>query len=140
MESGDLATCTTFGRAIHAGSAMPSLVAERHVGEEPFAVLLGDDLIDPRDPLLVPMIDVQRRYGGSVVALIEVDPAAVSMYGCAAIEPTDDEDVVTVTDLVEKPDRADAPSNLAIIGRYVLAPEVFRRCIAPSPVVAARSS
>jgi len=71
------------------------------------------------------MIDVQRRYGGSVVALIEVDPALVSMYGCAAIEPTDDADVVTVTDLVEKPDREDAPSNLAIIGRYVLAPEIF---------------
>jgi UTP--glucose-1-phosphate uridylyltransferase len=101
------------------------LVAEQHVGDQPFAVLLGDDLIDPRDPLLVPMIDVQCKYGGSVVALIEVDPALVSMYGCAAIESTEDADVVTVTDLVEKPDRDDAPSNLAIIGRYVLAPEIF---------------
>jgi UTP--glucose-1-phosphate uridylyltransferase len=101
------------------------LMAEQHVGGQPFAVLLGDDLIDPRDPLLVPMIDVQRRHGGSVVALIEVDPALVSMYGCAAIEPTHDENVVTVTDLIEKPEPADAPSNLAVIGRYVLAPEIF---------------
>ncbi|NED94644.1 UTP--glucose-1-phosphate uridylyltransferase GalU [Phytoactinopolyspora alkaliphila] len=97
-----------------------------HVGDEPFAVMLGDDLIDPRDRLLSQMLDVQQRYGGSVIALIEVDPAQVNLYGCAAVEPTDDDDdVVAVTDLVEKPDPADAPSNLAIIGRYVLHPAVF---------------
>jgi len=101
--------------------------AKRHVGHEPFAVLLGDDLIDPRDPLLTPMIDVQKRYGGSVIALIEVDPSQIHLYGCAAVEKVDGEpdDVVRVTDLIEKPDPAEAPSNLAIIGRYVLAPEVF---------------
>jgi UTP--glucose-1-phosphate uridylyltransferase len=101
------------------------LVAAPHVGSEPFAVLLGDDLIDERDPLLPLMIDVQRRRGGSVIALIEVDPAQVHLYGCAAVQPTDEDGVVRVTDLVEKPDTEDAPSNLAIIGRYVLAPEVF---------------
>ncbi|MEQ7125644.1 UTP--glucose-1-phosphate uridylyltransferase GalU [Actinopolymorpha sp. B11F2] len=101
------------------------LCAAQHVGNAPFAVLLGDDLIDERDPLLSTMIDVQKAKGGSVVALIEVDPAHVHLYGCAAVEPTDQPDVVRVTDLVEKPDAADAPSNLAIIGRYVLAPEVF---------------
>ncbi|HEY8455772.1 MAG TPA: UTP--glucose-1-phosphate uridylyltransferase GalU [Actinopolymorphaceae bacterium] len=101
------------------------LCAAQHVGNAPFAVLLGDDLIDHRDPLLPRMIDVQREKGGSVVALIEVDPAQVHLYGCAAVEPTDEPDVVRVTDLVEKPDAADAPSNLAIIGRYVLSPEVF---------------
>jgi len=101
--------------------------AKPHVGHEPFAVLLGDDLIDPRDPLLTPMIDVQKRYGGSVIALIEVDPSQIHLYGCAAVEKVDGEpdDVVRVTDLIEKPDPAEAPSNLAIIGRYVLAPEVF---------------
>jgi UTP--glucose-1-phosphate uridylyltransferase len=124
-ESSDLANVFYVRQGDPRGLGHAVLVAERHVGAHPFAVLLGDDLIDPRDPLLVPMIDVQRRCGGSVVALIEVDPALVSMYGCAAIEPTDDADVVTVTDLVEKPDREDAPSNLAIIGRYVLAPEIF---------------
>ncbi|MGW5363907.1 UTP--glucose-1-phosphate uridylyltransferase GalU [Actinopolymorpha pittospori] len=101
------------------------LCAAPHVGAAPFAVLLGDDLIDERDPLLPTMIEVQKARGGSVVALIEVDPAQVHLYGCAAVEATDQTDVVRITDLVEKPDAADAPSNLAIIGRYVLAPEVF---------------
>ncbi len=101
------------------------LCAAPHVGHSPFAVLLGDDLIDERDPLLPTMIDVQREKGGSVVALIEVEPSQAHLYGCAAVEATDREDVVRITDLVEKPDPSEAPSNLAIIGRYVLAPEVF---------------
>src|SRR5690625_3445929 len=101
------------------------LCAAYHVGDHPFAVMLGDDLIDPRDPLLPRMLEVQRSYGGSGVALIEVDPSQVHMYGCAAVEATDESDVVRVTGLVEKPDPADAPSNLAIIGRYVLDPAVF---------------
>ncbi len=101
------------------------LCAAHHVGDEAFAVLLGDDLIDPRDPLLTRMIEVQQRLGGSVVALIEVEPAQINLYGCAAAEPTDEPDVVRLSDLVEKPDPEDAPSNLAIIGRYVLHPAVF---------------
>ena len=100
------------------------LCASRHVGDEPFAVLLGDDLIDARDPLLPRMIDVQQRLGGSVIALIEVEPSQIQLYGCAAIEKTDDDDVVRVTDLVEKP-KSGAPSNFAVIGRYVISPEVF---------------
>jgi UTP--glucose-1-phosphate uridylyltransferase len=100
------------------------LCAAAHVGAEPFAVLLGDDLIDPRDPLLVPMVDVQRERGGSVVALMEVPRDQVSMYGCAAVESAEG-DVLRVTGLVEKPDPAEAPSNLAVIGRYVLSPSVF---------------
>ena len=99
------------------------LVAEGHVGFEPFAVLLGDDLVDPRDPLLELMIEVQEREGGSVVALMEVPREQVSMYGCAAVDG--DGDVVRITGLVEKPPVEEAPSNLAIIGRYVLSPTVF---------------
>jgi UTP--glucose-1-phosphate uridylyltransferase len=99
------------------------LAAAGHVGDEPFAVLLGDDLIDPRDPLLEQMIKVQEREGGSVVALMEVPADQVSLYGCAAVEGTGD--VVTITGLVEKPAAGEAPSNLAIIGRYVLSPAVF---------------
>src|SRR5215207_948612 len=86
-ESSELANMHYVRQGDPRGLGHAVLVAEQHVGKQPFAVLLGDDLIDPRDPLLVPMIDVQRRYGGSVVALIEVDPAMVSMYGCAAVEP-----------------------------------------------------
>ena len=101
------------------------LCAAEHVGDVPFAVLLGDDLIDQRDPLLRRMIEVRRRFGGSVIALMEVEPDQVSLYGCAAIKPTDTDDVVEVTDLVEKPAPADAPSNWIIIGRYVCDPAVF---------------
>ncbi|MYV97372.1 UTP--glucose-1-phosphate uridylyltransferase GalU [Streptomyces sp. SID3343] len=100
--------------------------ARPHVGDEPFAVLLGDDLIDPRDQLLETMLRVRRERGGSVVALIEVEPAQIHQYGCAAVEPVGDEPgVVRVTDLVEKPERSNAPSNYAVIGRYVLDPAVF---------------
>lgn len=101
------------------------LCAADHVGDEPFAVLLGDDLIDPRDPLLTPMLEVQRRHGGCVIALLEVEPDQVSLYGCAAVRPTAAAEVVKVTDLVEKPLVAEAPSRLALIGRYVLDPAVF---------------
>lgn len=101
------------------------LCARQHVGDDPFAVLLGDDLIDERDRLLDTMIEVQARTGGSVVALIEVDPAQISAYGCAAVTPIPGEDYVKVDGLVEKPAPGDAPSNLAVIGRYVLHPAVF---------------
>ncbi len=101
------------------------LCGAQHVGDSPFAVLLGDDLIDERDPLLVRMIAVQRRTRASVVALMEVPREQVHLYGCAAIQETGEEDVVRITGMVEKPDPADAPSNLAVIGRYVLHPRVF---------------
>src|SRR6266705_1621229 len=94
-------------------------------GDEPFAVLLGDDFIHPDDPLLRRMIEVRDQFGGSVVALMQVDSDQVSQYGCAAIELTETKDVVTLTDLVEKPAPADAPSNWIIIGRYVCDPAVF---------------
>jgi UTP--glucose-1-phosphate uridylyltransferase len=100
------------------------LAAAQHVGNEPFAVLLGDDLIDERDPLLEPMIALQKREGGSVVALLEVPKDAISLYGCAAVDEVDG-DVVRITGLVEKPSVEQAPSNLAVIGRYVLSPTVF---------------
>lgn len=99
------------------------LAAKHHVGREPFAVLLGDDLIDARDPLLTTMLEVRERCGGSVVALMRVPADQISLYGCAAVRG--DGDVVDITDLVEKPAVADAPSDLAIIGRYILDPAVF---------------
>ncbi|TFD32666.1 UTP--glucose-1-phosphate uridylyltransferase GalU, partial [Cryobacterium cryoconiti] len=101
------------------------LRARMHVGNQPFAVLLGDDLIDVRDELLTRMLAEQGKRNASIVALLEVDPSQIHLYGAAAVEATDDPDVVRVTGLVEKPSTEDAPSNLAIIGRYVLRPEVF---------------
>ena len=106
-----------LGHAVHR--------ARMHVGNEPFAVLLGDDLIDARDPLLQRMLDEQVARDASLVALLEVDPDQIHLYGAAAVEPTDDPDVVRITGLVEKPAREAAPSNYAVIGRYVLKPEVF---------------
>ncbi|MBC9719527.1 UTP--glucose-1-phosphate uridylyltransferase GalU [Streptomyces sp. TRM66268-LWL] len=101
------------------------LCAEQHVANQPFAVLLGDDLIDPRDQLLRRMVEVQEQKGGSVIALMEVDPADIHMYGCAAIKRTTEDAVVTITGLVEKPAAGEAPSTYAVIGRYVLDPAVF---------------
>ncbi len=107
------------------------LRAKPHVGREPFAVLLGDDIIDNGDELLRHMAEVEAQTGASVVALMEVTPEEISAYGCAMLgeralpggiaEP----DLVSISGFVEKPAPEDAPSNLAIIGRYVLQPEVF---------------
>src|SRR4051812_8116987 len=89
QEATDLATIhyVRQGDALGLGHAV--LCAAQHVGHEPFAVLLGDDLIDERDPLLETMIEVQRRRGGCVVALIEVPPEQIRLYGSAAVEATD---------------------------------------------------
>jgi UTP--glucose-1-phosphate uridylyltransferase len=101
------------------------LRARHHVGDATFAVMLGDDLIDERDELLSKMLAVNAASGLTVIALMEVDPEQIHMYGAAAVESTDDPDVVRVTGLVEKPKKEDAPSNYAVIGRYVLTPGVF---------------
>ncbi|MFB7367547.1 UTP--glucose-1-phosphate uridylyltransferase, partial [Streptomyces hydrogenans] len=98
QESSDLATMHYVRQGAPRGLGHAVLCAAPHVGDQPFAVLLGDDLIDPRDPLLARMVEVQEREGGSVIALMEVDPSQIHLYGCAAVEPTVDGDVVRVTD------------------------------------------
>ncbi len=100
------------------------LVASEHVGNLPFAVLLGDDIMHPDAGVLAGMLGVYERYGHSVVALKEVPPEDISSYGCAAVKPLEG-NIVRVEDLVEKPSREEAPSNLAIMGRYVFGPEIF---------------
>jgi UTP--glucose-1-phosphate uridylyltransferase len=97
-------------------------VARKHVGDNPFVVLLGDDLIDERLPLLEGMIETYERLNSCVIALMEV--ANPSLYGCARPEPVGD-NLVRVLDIVEKPAAADAPSNLAVMGRYVFTPQIF---------------
>ncbi|MFE9256209.1 UTP--glucose-1-phosphate uridylyltransferase GalU [Streptomyces sp. NPDC006879] len=127
QESSDLATMHYVRQGDPRGLGHAVLCAAPHVGDQPFAVLLGDDLIDPRDPLLARMVQTRAERGGSVIALMEVAPEQIHLYGCAAVKPVEggDGDLVRVTDLVEKPDPAEAPSNYAIIGRYVLDPAVF---------------
>jgi UTP--glucose-1-phosphate uridylyltransferase len=125
QESSDLADIHFVRQGEPKGLGHAVLRARSHVGDHPFAVLLGDDLIDERDPLLTKMLEEHERTGAAIIALMEVDPAHIHMYGAAAVEPTGTDDVVKVTGLVEKPKAEDAPSNLAVIGRYVLSPAVF---------------
>jgi UTP--glucose-1-phosphate uridylyltransferase len=103
------------------------LVTETIVGNEPFAVILADDVIDATPPALQQMIDVFDRAGGPVLAVERVPMDQVSNYGVIAGEraPELGKGVYRVTDLVEKPPQGEAPSDLAIIGRYILTPDIF---------------
>ena len=99
-------------------------VAQAHVGDEPFVVMLGDDLIHPSEPLLGEMLRAHDTFGRSVIAAMEVSKQEISLYGC--IEPESfEEDLVRILSIIEKPSPEEAPSNLAVIGRYVLTPEIF---------------
>ena len=100
------------------------LCAREFIGNEPFAVLLGDDIIDGEKPCLAQLLEVHRKYRGAVLALEEVPMENISSYGCVKANRIS-EKVYEVVDMVEKPKREEAPSNLAIIGRYVLTPEIF---------------
>ena len=123
--SNDLADVHYVRQGDPRGLGHAVLRARMHVGNQPFAVLLGDDLIDSRDVLLERMIEVAGDKGATVIALMEVDPSLAHMYGVATVEATDVDDVVRVTSLVEKPAPGTSPSNFAVIGRYVLQPEIF---------------
>ncbi len=101
------------------------LRAKSHVGANSFAVLLGDDVIDTRDPILPRMLEVHQQTGDNVIALMVVPKDQIHLYGCASVTETSEGDVVVVDGLVEKPNNDEAPSNLAVIGRYVLRPEIF---------------
>jgi UTP--glucose-1-phosphate uridylyltransferase len=115
-------------QGVAAGLGHAVLVAAEHVGNEPFLVMLGDDVVDERDLLLEQMLAEREKHGGSVIALMEVPQEMVSLYGVATVEPaqaTGKYDLVRIRDLVEKPPLEEAPSNLAIIGRYLLSPTIF---------------
>jgi UTP--glucose-1-phosphate uridylyltransferase len=99
-------------------------VARKHVGDEPFCVLLGDDLMDSPE-LIRSMIDVYGRTGQSVIALMEIPGDDISLYGSAAVSPGPEPGLVRVEGLVEKPLPAEAPSNLAVMGRYLFTPDIF---------------
>ena len=105
------------------------LRAKELVGNEPFAVVLSDDIITSGTPCIRQLLDVYEFYGASVLALMEVPDDQVSAYGIVDAEPVSDNGLENrlyrIRNMVEKPKAADAPSNLAIIGRYVLTPEIF---------------
>jgi len=107
------------------------------VGPEPFAVVLSDDVIDAPVPCLKQLINVYEFCGAPVLALMEVPPEQIAAYGIVAVEPCPHEgldgQVFRIHDLVEKPSPADAPSNLAIIGRYILTPDIFDAIEATPP-------
>ena len=107
--------------------------AESHIGGQSFAVLLGDEFCEEGAPLLPAMLDLQAATGGIVLAFVEVAPDEVNRYGIASVQPSDvdvpglrpGDDVVRVTGLVEKPSPEEAPSNLAVVGRYILPSTIF---------------
>lgn len=101
------------------------LCARDFIGNEPFAVLLGDDIIDSETPCLKQLIDTFDNQHGSVLALEKVPMATISSYGCVAANKLSGSDF-QITDMVEKPKKEEAPSNMAIIGRYVLTPRIFK--------------
>ena len=98
--------------------------AAEHVGDLPFVVMLGDDIMHPKAGVLPGMLATFERFGHSVIALKEVPPQDISSYGCAAVKPLED-NIVEIEDLVEKPAPDEAPSNLAVMGRYVFSPEIL---------------
>jgi UTP--glucose-1-phosphate uridylyltransferase len=107
-------------------------VAQEHVGDQAFVVMLGDDIMHQRSGILAAMLDAHDRYGTSVLALKQVTPAEISSYGSVAAEDVE-ESLVRVLDLVEKPAPEDAPSNLGIMGRYVLTPAIFEAIAQTKP-------
>ncbi len=107
-------------------------IAAQHVGSEPFVVLLADDIMDPEEEVLESMLSAFGRHGRSVVALSAVEPAQISNYGCAHVEPVEPS-LVRIDDIVEKPLPTEAPSDLAVMGRYVFTPEIFAALAEVSP-------
>ncbi|HEX5595040.1 MAG TPA: UTP--glucose-1-phosphate uridylyltransferase [Micromonosporaceae bacterium] len=134
-ELAEIYTCRQ-GEPLGLGHAIS--YAESHVGDAPFAVLLGDEFVDLDEPLLPAMIDLQARTGGIVLSFVEVAPEETKRYGIASVAPAEEGlcevgEVVQVTGLVEKPSPAEAPSRLAILGRYVLPGRIFEAIARTEP-------
>jgi len=125
-EISDLASFTYVRQKEPRGDGDALLAAAHLVGDEPCAVLFGDDIIDDRVPCLKQMLPVFRAHGEPVVALDEVAQSEVSSYGIVAAERTEDERVFRVKRIVEKPKADRAPSRLAIVGKYIITKEIFR--------------
>jgi UTP--glucose-1-phosphate uridylyltransferase len=125
MASSELANIHYVRQGDPKGLGHAVLRAKAHIADHSFALLLGDDVMDARDVLLTKMLEVHESTGENVVALMEVSPEQIHLYGCAVIDGEVKDGVVRITGLVEKPKNEEAPSNLAVIGRYVLRSEIF---------------
>lgn len=101
------------------------LCAKKHVGNEPFAVLLGDDLVFSKEPCTKQLLNQFETHDGSMIAVEQVPPERISGYGVVAVDEAIEPGLLPITDLVEKPAAKDAPSDLGILGRYILTPEIF---------------
>lgn len=124
QELADMVDVISVRQKCQLGFGHAVLCAKSVVGSEPFAVMVGDDIILGEDAGLKELIDVAQRENKPVVGVMEVDPSVVHKYGIVAGTPRPD-GIIEITDMVEKPKAEEAPSNLAIIGRYVLPPEIF---------------
>jgi len=119
-----MATYTSVRQPEPRGLGHAILCARELVGNEPFIVMLGDDLVDPETPCLPRMIEIHEQYAGSVLSLFQSPPEQISSLGIVSVEDVGP-DVVKVTHLVEKPSLEEAPSDLAVAGRYILTPDIF---------------
>jgi len=123
-EISDLARVSYVRQREALGLGHAILQARELVGDEPFAVMLSDDIIDSETPALKQLLDVYEKYDAPVVATMQVEGEAISRFGALQVEKIEDR-VYRVKDMVEKPPVSKAPSDLAIIGRYVLTPDIF---------------
>jgi UTP--glucose-1-phosphate uridylyltransferase len=121
-----MATYTYVRQPEPRGLGHAVLCAKELVGDEPFVVMLGDDLVAPETPCLPRMIEIHEQYGGSVLSLVPLPPEIIPTYGIVSVQKIDDgKDVFKVTHLVEKPALEEAPSDLGVAGRYILTPDIF---------------
>jgi len=127
-----MATYASVRQAEPRGLGHAVLCAKKLVGDEPFIVMLGDNLVAPETPCLPRMIEIYEQYGSSVLSLVPLPPEVIPSYGIAGVE-TLGPDIVKVTNLVEKPRLEEAPSNLGIDGRYILTPDIFALLEATPP-------
>jgi UTP--glucose-1-phosphate uridylyltransferase len=127
-----MATYTSVRQAEPLGLGHAVLCAKELVGNEPFIVMLGDILIPPETPCLPDLIKVYEQYQGSVLSLVPLPPEIIPTYGIAAVEELSS-NVLKMTHLVEKPPLDEAPSDLGVLGRYVLTPDIFALLEKTSP-------
>ena len=119
-----MATYTSVRQPEALGLGHAVLCAKELVGDEPFVVMLGDDLVAPETPCLPRMMEIHEQYGGSVLSLVPLPPEIIPTYGIVSVQELG-EDVFKVTHLVEKPALEEAPSDLGVAGRYILTPDIF---------------